>query len=106
MELTTQKVIIFAASVLLAAGYLCYPFGYGTLSDGAYDLALASYGACLAKSESRVDKIEAILDDPEYAAKLSDQEIGWFRNLISQSRSDRWDQATTIAKQMMQDQVQ
>ena len=105
MELSYAKATTLFAIALLGAIYLFFPTGYGTISGEAYDLALASYGACLAKSESRVEKIEAMLNESEYSEKLSERETRWFRDLIAQTRSGRWNQATPIAKRMMEDQV-
>lgn len=103
MNLKTLVAILMIAAI--AAGYLLWPSGYGQLSHPAYDLAIASYGACLAKSENRIDRIEALLDNPQFAQELSRQEEGWFRDLIAQARSQKWQRAANMARQMMQDQV-
>lgn len=99
------KSLVIIVVGLAIAGYIFYPTGYGAISDDAYDLALASYGACLAKSEQRIQQIQIILDDPESLENLTAQEHRWFRDLISKTRSNQWNRAATIAKRMMKDQV-
>lgn len=79
---------------------------YGDISDKAYELATATYGACMAKSEQRIDRVEALLDDKEIASQISEQEMRWFRSIIQRARSDNWTSAAKSAKQMMQDQVE
>ena len=103
--MNSKSLAISIVVILAALAFQFYPTGYGELSREAYDLALASYGACVARSEERIDKIETMLDASEFAEKLSPQETRWFRNLISQTRSDRWEQAEAISKRMMEDQV-
>ena len=104
MNLKTLALILVIMA--LAAGLFLIPSGYGKVSGEAYELAIASYGACLSKSEQRIDKIEAILESPEFSDKLSRQENRWFRKLIAKARSERWEQAASIAKEMMLDQVE
>ena len=51
--------------------------GYGEVSQPTYDFALALYGACLAKSEARIDKIESALDSvPEIQTTQVDLQRG------------------------------
>ena len=101
---------LLSAGLLLAIASLVALFlwlnsGYGQISKNAYDLAIASYGACLSKSETRMEKVESLLADPVFANDMSDQEQQWFRDLIAKTKSDQWQKAARIAKRMMEDQV-
>ena len=100
--------ILVAALSLVAVGAIWFwsSSGYGKISENAYELAVASYGACLAKSDQRIERIESMLSSDEFASSMTQQEIGWFQDLLADAKSERWDSAASVAKQMMQDQVE
>ena len=91
--------------MLIACLWFFYPRSYGEFSDRANDLALACYGACRTKSDQRIEQLQAMLDDSDYSASLTPQEIRWLQNVLSVARSGRWQRAAEIAKQMLDDQV-
>ncbi len=79
---------------------------YGEVSERAYEIATATYGACLAKDENRLAKIEELLNDQEFASDLSAEESDWILQMVTTARSGDWESAAKSAKQMMLDQVQ
>lgn len=97
---------LLLVSALVLAVFFWLNSGYGEISKNAYDLAIASYGACLSQSETRIAKVESLLADPAFAIDMSDQEQKWFRDLIAKTKSDQWQKAAKIARRMMEDQVQ
>jgi len=100
---STGLLLVF---VSLLALFFWLNSGYGEISKNAYDLAIASYGACLSESQTRIAKVESLLADPDFTIDMSDQEQKWFRDLIAKTKSDQWQKAANIAKRMMEDQVQ
>lgn len=102
--------------------------GYGTVSYPAYKIATALYGACLAKSEPRIDAIQLLLSesedqgdrqdqsdqrdvtDPDIGSnglefdKISQQERTWLQSIIDAAKSADWNTAATEAKRLMEDQ--
>ena len=91
---------------LLLTLWFCLPRGYGKISPKAYDLALASYSACVARSEERIDKIDLLLNEDATAQNLSRQEFQWFTTIIEQARSQHWETAAMMAKQMLLEQIE
>lgn len=78
--------------------------GYGEVSKQTYDFATALYPACLAKSEERVEKVEALLDDETRTDQMSEEELGWIRDIVSQAKAGKWESAAAAAKRMLKDQ--
>ena len=107
MSESAVKKIVFAllAIVLLVVGSWWMNRGYGTVSHQTYEFSKAIYGACLAKSEQRLDKIEELLDDPSNA-ELPSHERKWLDAIISNARAEKWEAAAKKARSMMEDQAQ
>ncbi len=96
-------------AVIAISGFLVWCFGnpgYGKVGDKTYQFATAIYGACLAKSQTRIETIEQLLqadrdgDDP-----ISEVEEGWLKEIIDLAKNDQWDSGAAKAKMMMNDQV-
>jgi len=106
MSESVVKKLVFAllAIVLVVGGSWWMNRGYGTVSHQTYEFSKAIYGACLAKSEPRIDKIEQLLDDPSNA-ELPPHERKWLDAIIANARAANWDAAAKKARSMMQDQA-
>ena len=107
MSESAVKKLVFAllAIVLLVVGSWWMNRGYGTVSHQTYEFSKAIYGACLAKSEQRLDKIEELLDDPSNA-ELPSHERKWLETIIADARAENWKTASKKARRMMENQAQ
>ena len=94
----TLLVIAVAALTLISRGY-------GEISENAYQLATATYGACLAESIDRLERVESLLDDDVFTSRMSGKEVRWFKSIFKKARNDDWTRAAQLAKRMMKDQV-
>ena len=100
--------IIVGAVFLVAVIVICASAfrGFGTISDNAYQLATATYGACMAQSVERLDRVQSMLDDEEFVSGMSKKEVRWFKSIFEQARNNQWQAAAQTAKRMMEDQVE
>ncbi len=99
--------ILIAVTLTAATVYFFCSQGYGKVSRRTYDMATAIYGACLAKSEIRVDKIQRLLsDDDTDSPEISPRERKWIDNIIRKAKNGNWESAAKAAKQIMEDQVE
>ena len=83
--------------------------GYGKVSPRAYEVSTALYGACLAKSDARLESIENLLDedaDREDTPGVSENERRWLESMIRTARDGDWKSAANSARRMMEDQVE
>lgn len=105
-ESTGKKLVLalFAIVLILVCSWWMNR-GYGTVSQQTYEFSKAIYGACLAKSEQRLDKIEQLMDDPSNA-ELPSHERTWLDAIISNARAGNWESAAKKARSMMEDQAQ
>ena len=103
----TMKKLIAAllAVVLISGAYLWMNRGYGDVSRETYEFSKAIYGACLAQSEQRLDKVQQLLDDPSHA-ELPSHERKWLETIIADARAENWKTASQKARRMMEDQAQ
>jgi len=79
--------------------------GYGKVSDDSWQVAKAICGACMEKSETRIEKVEALLADPAGELEISDQERLWLQQMIDKGKDGQWGVAAKWARQMMKEQV-
>ena len=102
-----NTMIVTAAFCLVATLWIVFSMsrGYGKISDNSYQLATATYGACMAKSVDRINRAESLLEDEQFRVGISKQEIRWFAKIFADVRKNRWSSAAQAAKQMMEDQV-
>jgi hypothetical protein len=75
------------------------------VSENAYQLATATCGACLAKSVDRLEWVEPLLADEDFASTMSVKEVRWFNSIFNNAPNDDWTRAAQSASQMMEDQV-
>lgn len=100
-----------AVTIVVALCWSIFFRGYGEVSQPTYDFALALYGACLAKNETRIDKIElAILavgkgDSKGMGNVIPSREITWLHRIIAKARNAQWESAAREAQQIMEAQV-
>lgn len=91
--------------------------GYGPVSERTYELSKAIYGACLAKSEARLGKIEVLLrEEVDVAPNVDDGSISheaavpanerkWMQGIIQLAREGHWETAAKKSRRIMLDQV-
>lgn len=103
-------VISILAVILVAAAsiFLISNQGYGKVSRESYDMATAIYGACLAKSEIRLQKIEQLIHINNRTAPdpMTDRERKWLKSIIQKAKNGNWESAANSARRMMEDQIE
>ena len=97
--------IVLLIGVIAFVVYWFSQESYGKISDNAYQLATATFGACKAKSVERLDKIDELLEDESFSSQMTKQEIAWFTKLIDRARNGNWEGAAKSAEQMMKEQI-
>ena len=100
---------ILGVMVIGAAIMVWFSQGYGKVSPRAYEVSTALYGACLAKSDARLESIEGLLDEgaeTEDASTVSEDERRWLESMIRTARDGDWESAAKSARRMMEDQVE
>lgn len=106
MNGSVTKALFFVLLVtgIFLVGYLLLNPGYGTVSRQAYDFSKAIYGACLAKSEQRLETIDKMLE-ASVADGLPSHEHAWLKAMINTARTKDWEAAAKKAKDMMKHQA-
>lgn len=107
--MSNGKVILAVVAALLLGVAITFltDRGYGKVSPDAYEVSKALYGACLAKSDARLDAVEALFDDDsDQAVELNDKERRWLESMIATAKEGNWESAATSARRMMEDQVE
>lgn len=103
-----DKKILFSlvSIVLVVAAIVWYSNrGYGKVSTDTWQVAQAICGACMEQSEMRIEKVEALLADPQGELEISDREHSWLLDMVGKARDGQWDVAAQWARQMMREQV-
>ena len=75
------------------------------VSQKTYEISKALYAACNLKSEERLTKVSAVIDDAIADGSLDEREGGWLRDIIATARSGDWEPAASEARRIMADQV-
>lgn len=102
-KLAAGVIAFLAMGIILVWGF---SDRYGPISKNAYQLATATYGACMAKSPDRIERVDALLNDESFIAGMSKKEIGWFRDILADANRQNWDDAAKQAKLMIEEQVE
>ena len=94
--------------VLAVVVYLWVNNGYGKVSPKTYELSKALYGACLAKSDERIEKVDLILsaESARGGVEITRQEKAWLNRIIRKARNGKWEAAAKSSRRMMEDQVE
>lgn len=106
---TSHAVTLLAIFLIATASiYLIANRGYGKVSRESYDMATAIYGACLAKSEPRVEKVEQLILASDGSANdpMTKQERQWLIGIIQKAKNGNWDSAANSARRIMEDQIE
>jgi len=105
---STGKWILLAVGLLVIVGiYLSTGRGYGKVTDRSYKVATALYGACLSKSEERLEKVSLlIVDDEGVDEPIPSHERAWLEAIVEQAQDGNWESAAKSSKRMMEDQVE
>jgi len=103
-----RKPLFVGVSLLLLVGMLFTTgCGYGKVSDRSYKVATALYGACLSKSEARLEKIsQLIVQDETTEEPIPSHELVWLESIVEQAQEGNWESAAQSCKRMMKDQVE
>lgn len=78
---------------------------YDVLSDEAYQLTKSALLACQSKSEERLGKVEALIEEYRAKSSLSDQELRWLDRVVKLGNDGQWEQGAAMARKIMKDQV-
>ncbi len=107
-ESSAGKWILLAVGLLVIVGiYLISGRGYGKVSERSYKVATALYGACLSKSEARLEAIsQLIVDDKDTEEPIPSHELAWLTSIVEQAQDGNWESAARSSKRMMEDQVE
>ena len=95
--------------IIIAAIYLSSTRGYGKVSDRSYKIATALYGACLSKSEARLETIGQLISDASEDSSdepIPNRERAWLNSILQQAQDGDWESAAESCKRMMEDQVE
>jgi len=77
--------------------------GNETVSPDAYRIAQALYSSCLAKSEARLEAVEAAFNDSsEQPLEITEKEQRWLKAIITDAKAGNWQSAAADARQMME----
>ena len=105
-NLTTIGVALGVLAIAVAT-FLWLGRGYGTVSPDAYQVAQALYSSCLAKSEVRLEAVEATIDGAsDEPLEITEKEQRWLMEIIADAKAGSWQSAAADARQMMEDQVE
>lgn len=91
-----------AAALIAAAVSGC---GYPKVSEKAYEISKALYGACNQQSEERLAKVSTVIEDSLEDGSLDEREGRWLRAIIATARGGDWGPAASEARRIMSDQV-
>jgi hypothetical protein len=123
--------LIRLSLLLVSCGFLIGCGGYGKVSPGAYQSATALFSACKAKTNDRLDKVEAFIQQQPVLseADLADSatnvdhkqktgaplpadlpitatEKSWLQQIIADARQGNWESAAKSCRRIMEDQVE
>ena len=106
-NLATIGITLLVLSAIAVAMTFWLGRGYGTVSPDAYRIAQALYSSCLAKSEARLEAVEAAFNDSsEQPLEITEKEQRWLMEIIADAKAGNWQSAAADARQMMEDQVE
>jgi hypothetical protein len=60
------------------------------MSEWGYEITLALYSACNARSKHRVAEVESLVRKGVEQRELEDREAGWLAEVIQSVRKDDW----------------
>ena len=106
-NLATIGITLLVLSAIAVAMTFWLGRGYGTVSPDAYRIAQALYSSCLAKSEVRLEAVEATIDGAsDEPLEITEKEQRWLMEIIADAKAGNWQSAAADARQMMEDQVE
>lgn len=105
-----STVLVVVTLFVAGVAYWCNS-GYGKVSHDAYEVAKALYGACLSRSDERVNQVAMLLEEADEVSasgsiEINDTERRWLNTMISTAREGNWKSAAKSARRMMEDQVE
>jgi hypothetical protein len=103
---TKSLAVVLLAGLLIAAAVWWFQRSPVALNDNQYATAIALYRVCNQRSETGLDKIEAILASPDSPRQASDKSLAAIQAIISEARRGNWQQATRRCRTLLEDQVQ
>ena len=95
---------VILMGIVVATALIWSNQGYGKVSAHAYELSKAIYGACLSRSEERIEKIEFLLTNTD-TSKISKRELKWLGQITQQAKEGNWESASLAAKEILDDQI-
>lgn len=103
----TRKLLIGLSLLLVLAGGLAWFLnrGYGKVSQRGAEVAMSLMSICNRQDVERLATIERLMSESTEAGTLSTREVRWFRNIIDDARSGRWERAAASTRRLMDDQV-
>lgn len=75
------------------------------MSTDGYQITLALYSACNAKSLERIAQIESIVDNQVQQQQLNQREAEWFQQVVHRAREGDWHAAAQQSRQILSAQV-
>ena len=100
-----RLVLVAGAVILLGVLLLRGCSGYGEVSQSAYKLAKALHSICDRQDEAGLKKFLDILRKMSESEEISSQEQRWLSEISQIAQEGDWEQATKMARQLMEDQV-
>ena len=103
----TRKLLIGLSLLLVLAGGLAWLLnrGYGEVSQRGSEVAISLLSICNRQDLERLATIERLVSESSEAGTMPPREVRWFRNIIDDAKSQRWERAAASTRQLMEDQV-
>ena len=99
--------VLLGVAAIAVVMFFWFGRGYGTVSRDAYQVAQALYSSCLAKSEVRLEAVEATINGAsDKPLEITEKEQRWLEEIIADAKAGNWQSAAADARQMMEDQVE
>ena len=100
---TTILVLLCLVIVLLIGALLLWlNRGYGPVSDRAYEISSALYSVCNRHDESRIEKLEMLIEENLAAEEISETESDWLTDILQAAKAGKWKTAMRQARRLMQ----
>ena len=65
--------------------------GYPKVSEATYQLATATYSACLSRDLERIEAVEAELNRESLRSEMNAKEVQWIESMLAEARDQNWE---------------
>ena len=79
--------------------------GYGEVNQLTFQHAKALYADCNSRQPERLEACARMISEAETDDKISAKEAGYLQEIIAAGRSENWEEAQAMARELMNDQA-